>query len=329
MKKIILFFIALISYSSYAKPKGMVIVLEAPLYEAPTHEARILQTLRRGKVLYLHGREFSNYESDDNFYKTVTRDGADAYIPKDFVKVIHNDITELDEPLLSYNSDPTDYRLQEPLPKNYPITSEKSLLASFNFHYGSAFKQNYSHNQNLNKENFSSQYGVSGWYAKKASFDKTNRLYFGFEGGILSQESEFILSDNRYVKESHTEINFGPVLSYDFYRNNKYSWAIRGGMKVGYNRHLVRQDGDRGEEERLFHGISLSSSIGTVLQFKNILPSDQYFISLGGDISMKLPFEMTTSTQAQIESYWNENEDTISVDLTTNFSLFAGVIGNF
>lgn len=329
MKKIILSLFVLFSINSYGKPRGMVVVLEAPLYQNPEENSPILQVLRRGQVIYLHGREFSDYESDEGFYKTVTRDGSDAYIPQKFVKVIHNTLAELDEPMLEYNKDPTDYRLQEPLPKNYPISSEKSLLASFNFHYGTAFKQNYAHNKNLNKENFSSQYGLTGWYAKRANFDKTNRLYFGFEGGILSQESEFILSDNRYVKESHTEINFGPVLSYDFYRNSKYTWAIRGGIKAGYNRHLVTQDGDLGEEERLFHGISFSSSIGSVFQFKKLLPSDEYFISIGGDIAMKLPFTMTTSSAPQIESYWNEEQDTISVDLTTNFSLFAGVIGNF
>ncbi|EQC45741.1 hypothetical protein M899_1359 [Bacteriovorax sp. BSW11_IV] len=329
MKKALTVTMLVFSITTFAKPKAMVVVLEAPLYQSPSEEASVLQILRRGQVIYLHGREFSGYEKDQGFFKTVTRDGSDAYIPIKFVKVVHNNLNELDEPMIALNNDPTDYRLEEPLPRNYPIASEKSLLASFNFHYGSSFKQHYQHNLKLNKENFSSQFGLTGFYAKKANFDKTNRFYFGFEGGILSQESEFLLSDNRYVKESHTEINFGPVLNYDFYRNEKYSWGIRGGLKVGYNRHLVRQDGDLGEEERLFHGISFSSNIGTILQLKKLLPSDQYFVSVGADVSMKFPFTMTTSTEAQIPSYWNETNDTIAVDLTTNFSMFAGVIGNF
>ena len=85
-----------------SKPYGVIAVLEAPLFDAPSETAFVVWHYRKGDVVHLHPAEFSElntqnenldftvfaedniYVKDDQspFYKTTDRTGRDAYILK-------------------------------------------------------------------------------------------------------------------------------------------------------------------------------------------------------------------------------------------------------
>ena len=95
--------------------EGMIVVLEAPLFQAPFRESLIIQHSRKGDMMILYPSK------ESNFHRTIDRNGHEAYVLKKHLKLITNDEEELADTLASFQPDLTDYRIQEPLPENFPF----------------------------------------------------------------------------------------------------------------------------------------------------------------------------------------------------------------
>jgi phage FluMu gp28-like protein len=169
------------AHSYYAVVK----VLEAPLLRAPSEHATVVQTVRKAQRVYLHPSQFltkefsmmngpSDKEHDKEFYKTVDKNGTEAYIKRKYVKVIFKDEREQEKFITLTEVDETDYRLEEPLPRRYPLLDPLSGRGLFAFGVGPGHKTGYPYQTAVEAEQVSTQKGVVFTYQRNVPFDLTN-----------------------------------------------------------------------------------------------------------------------------------------------------------
>jgi len=349
MKIIFLTFILIFSFNNYAA-KAIVVVLEAPLLQYETLNSKVLQTKRKGQVVYIHnnGLDISphsveyNVDSDgqviaeaeitekEGFYKTLTRDGKDAFIPKKYVKVLYNDSREYIEGRKKFSHDPTDYRLEEPLPENFPlyITDHKKALILLGL--GTGTETGYPYPDNIKAELKSSRYGANLIYANAVKFDTSNRFYFGTSFHVFNQENEFLMNSDRLAKESHSEFGIGPHISYDFFRTNKYRFTLGGGILVNYHRYLIEQNEDSGGfEQRIFNGFSFSTKVSTSYTYRSFIPGTDLDLVLAVEAEINLPYSLSTSTAVSNSDYWSQENDEVSFDFGGQYALYLGIQSNY
>lgn len=139
---------------------AVVTVLETPLLKSPSYSAPVVQYLRKGDIIKVHPSLNNNTEFDhlapspekfaklkkeldessewnqdplfkgeathahieDEFVPTLDRQGNTVYVIRDHLYVYFTSPKELHQP--NFRNDPTDYRLEEPLPKRYPLDTE-------------------------------------------------------------------------------------------------------------------------------------------------------------------------------------------------------------
>lgn len=95
--------------------EGMITVLEAPVWKKPSESSTITQYLRRGDTVTIADLPVINSDFVP-IWDSLTNT---AYIHTKHLKIFTADAKELQTK--SLNQDPTDYRMDEPIPSNYPI----------------------------------------------------------------------------------------------------------------------------------------------------------------------------------------------------------------
>lgn len=327
--KAILCLVILIFTTHVWAGQGMVIVLEAPLLEAPSLEARVMQTVRRGDIIYL---EKSQLEQDrdqlNGFWETLDRNANRVYIPKLYIKLITNDDREFETPVNRFGHDPTDYRLEEPLPDNYPLYLGEKRRTLVSFGMGSPSKATYHYPRGIEGEEFISRKSFQIGYQHNLHFDTTDRLYFG---GLIHGTSEQVLisfTNDIRARESRGTLGAGPYFSYDFFRGHSTIFTVGVGFLFNYSRHLITFATRQGDfEERLFNGLSLSSRAHGTFQYRNILPNIN--LALGLEAELTTPQSLSPQTAPAFEDVWNSSRDQVSIPLHVHYAFFFGVISTY
>ncbi|MBT7610244.1 MAG: hypothetical protein HN576_10840 [Bacteriovoracaceae bacterium] len=342
----IIFFL-IVSSLAYAG-KGVVIVLQAPLLNNDNFDSPAVTHVRKGQEIYIHDKHFGlssdniTFEgmADDEdidkvedgydkegFFQTLDASGNAAYIEKKYIKLIFNDRRELFSKVRPFKYDPTDYRLEEPLQKNYPIAIEKMFRAGAFMAFGPPRHVNYNYVSPVVAQNFSTRIGAEIFYAKKVDFDLYDRFYFGGMGHIYSFNSESSMQDDSTAEEKGGEFGAGPFLSYIFFRNNNWRMTFSGGLTLNYYRSLVKigsEDGDD-EEERFFDGFYFTPKIKTYIVAKNITPAVDFMA--GFDITMNIPTNISGSTPIRNNNQWQEDPaaDNIHLPFGAIWSFIIGI----
>lgn len=347
IKKIIISFLIFFSYSSFAI-YAEVIVLEAPLLSRPNLNSKQLQTVRKGKKLYIHAKDLSrsdleitfNVDSrgdlipedqpNPDYLKTLTRAGEDAWIPKKYVKVIYHDHRENELQMNPYvTHDPTDYRMEEPLPESYPLIDPRKVRAFMTFSMGPAPKAGFNYGTTVLEESIGSKYSFNAIYAQKVSFDNYDRFYFGGMLHIGGQRSLYYIDTNRTSQETHGEIGIGPYISYDIFRDEDSSLTLYSGFTYNFHRYSVEQKTrDNQFEERLFSGYSITPKIGSNYAIKEFIPGTGLDFIFGLEAIFNLPYSLNTSTSIEIDEFWNET-NAIELPMSTQFNVFVGIRANY
>lgn len=326
---------------------GTVIIHEAPIHLSDSSDTPIIELVRKGEDLTLHGKHFGTtvfenttdqkgrrllYLEDEDqkrgFYEVVTSSGQSGYILKKYVKPVYKDPREFKDPMPVHNPDIWDYRIAEPLPEGYPLYDVNRRRAIFTANMGPARHILYPYPDRIVKEESTSLKGFNLYYMGKASFDRSDRLYFGGNFTLLGSDNEISMEGERISKESTLQMGIGPVLTYDPYRSEKYALTIGGGFTANYHRYFVSQGGPLGaSEERMFTGISITPKLMTSLQFKELLP---YFdVIVGADALFNLPFALKSSTAVEIPEWWQGGADEIAYPFGTSMTFFIGVQGRY
>ncbi len=261
MVKIILFTLILIN-NAYAL-QGQVIGLDVPLFKEQSTKSKIIQYVKKGDMIYLHpsagkkrsftkhapkgmteeqvvddtidvynsdfpdpmfGADIYNFDPENKFYQTLDNRGRPCYVLKRHMRIIYNDVRELDYITPEY--DDTDYRLREPLPKKYPLLNNLGHRGMF---LGGIGQQNHTRIPTTNAITSTEQgykFDFEMFWLKNVEFDKLERFYFGAMASYTYfQDRTERFNTNTNFNETYDElmirISIGPVVYYDAWKYQK------------------------------------------------------------------------------------------------------------
>lgn len=300
--------------------EGVVIVLEAPLLKSPDINSTVLQTIRKGKRVFVPNEVVVD-GSVPEYIPTFDRAGNRAYIPGRFVKVITGTVAENKQPITLPYHDPTDYRLEEPIPASYPFDDRPFLRASLSFMIGNSTQSPYAYNSSFNKQNYPSELGTRISVTKKVTHDRYDRFYFGFIGFITNSKNTIEFKNNNLADESRGLLRLGPWLTYDSFKNDKYRLTLGTGFTFNYHRTTLFVDSGLTSEQRIFSSYSIAPMMSSNFQITDILPYTDFVAGL--DLSLFLPHTQKDVEEPQIPELWSGSNQ-IDSSLKVQAALFVG-----
>lgn len=307
---------------------GIVIVLEAPLLKEPKLSSTVLQTLRKGSRVYVP-TEIGDLLALDNylpeFIQTYDRVGNVAYVPTKYIKIVTNEISENKMPITIPGSDPTDYRIEEPIPSTYPFDDSSYLRAAVALSLGNNIKAPYDYNSNFTNQSFSTEKGAKLLVTRKIKFDNYDRYYFGLIGAINTSNNTIDFQNGSTAQENRSIIKAGPVITFDAYKTEKLRFTIGTGFTYNYHKSTLELSDSLGNsEQRIFSGFSLSPFTTTMLQLTEVLPLTD--VLLGADFNLFLPHTQKSTDEISVPEIWNEDAPTqIQAGLKPQVSFFLGI----
>jgi len=265
--------------ASNKRTQGEVIVLEAPLFLKPNLKSKIVEYVRKGKLLYIHPFSFRNdltlkgHDIDDstlnwieddrhlrkedipfglknNFYVTVDKLGRTAYVPQAYVKLIYNNARELDEYFFPLKKDDTDYRLKEPLPQNYPLPVKTGYRAFGMMSFSGQARKHYPYTNSLINSEQTIPLEFYAVFLRHGllfpdDFKKINkRFFFGFHLAISANQQQLQLADLALINENRQRFAAGPYLSYDVYQDAHNRLGLFFGTFFNFERVHISQTKD-------------------------------------------------------------------------------------
>jgi hypothetical protein len=348
MKSIFVMTFFLLSLNLAHAGKGVIVVLQAPLLSSDSFDSHPVTHVRKGQEIYIHDKHFGlssdNITFDgmaddedidkvedgfdkEGFFQTLDASGNAAYIERKYVKLIYNDQRELLSNVRPYKFDPTDYRLEEPLPKGYPLTQEKQFRAGAYMAFGPPRHVNYNYVSPVVGQKFTTRIGAEVFYSKKVNFDIYDRFYFGGMGHVYSFESASSMEDDSTAEEKGGEFGAGPFLSYIYFRNNNWRMTFSGGLTFNYYRSLVKIGSESGddEEERFFQGFYFTPKLKTYIVAKNLIPA--FDLMAGFDVTMNIPTNISGTSEIINSNQWQQDPsaDNIHLPFGATWSFIIGI----
>ncbi len=320
---IIIIIIAIFNITSAFAFDAIVIVLEAPLLKEASLSSSVLQTLRKGEHLYVPS-DLGDLSNLPEFISTYDRSGNEAFIPKKYIKIITNDIDEEQMPIAFEGRDPTDYRLEEPIPRSYPFSDYSFLRASVSLMMGNNLKAPYDYNNYYSTQSYSMESGARIAISRKISFDEFDRYYFGLLAIACSVNNRLTFTNNIESSENRSILRIGPVITYDTFKTNQYRMTVGAGFTYNYHRSTISVQGDlSAKDQRIFSGASFSPLANLFFQKIDVLPKTD--LIGGADLNLYLPHTEKTSDPQSVPEVWNAKaSDQLSTALKIQVSLFLG-----
>ena len=336
---------------------GTVTVLEAPLFATPDETTKIIQHYRKGDIVYIHPQEafkddylekveelsvgikadadedllFENKkvyypDEESSFYKTIARNGKEAYILKEHIFLNYKDTREFDQEVIKH--DHTDYRLQEPLIEGYPFlqidTGHRGLLQ---FAVGRPNFKAYPYNENLKDTEIDFSKEINYIWSKTQEFDESKRFFFGVMFSLHSSSIEYLLN-SQYATQKNTRFSIGPSASYDILRNKKFALNSYLSMQAFLFDQMsikVQNPNLKINEERTYKSLF---SLSSVLGLNAIFPKTflMYDTVLGTNIRLNLPKTYKTNRAASEDSLWDSpsKSDQYKQPFTAELNIYIG-----
>lgn len=321
MKKYFLLMIILCFSKNLLAAEAIVIVLQAPLLKEAKFNSRVLQYIRKGEKVYVPNELISKDTKLPNFIPTFDRAGNVAYVSSYFIKVITNDELENQTPISYGEHDPTDYRIEEPIPSTYPFSNISYLKASFSFTMGNNIKSPYEYNKTFGQQDFTTEKGGRFLITKRVEFDKYDRFYFGALLILSSTHNYIIFSDTTNSTENRSILRFGPMLSFDAFSGRDWRITFGSGFTYNYHKTSIQFTGlNQSGEERFFTGFSLSPVLSAYVQIENIFPA--FDIIAGTDFNFYQNRTLSATDVAAVPELWPN--DSIKEEMKPQATLFIG-----
>ncbi len=361
MKNIILFILLSFVSSAYAL-EAVITVLEAPMLEEKSENSKVVQQLRKGDVIRIHPGynpnldyehlaptaekqaellkkwkespeakedpifQGTSYDIDpeDRFVPTLDRRGKTAYVLREHIFIYYENEKELEQ--APKYVDETDYRLDEPLPRKYPLYSPTGYRGQVTLGIAQTYLQNYSYIENIRSKGYQSPLDVSITLLKRAHDDKFDRLYLGVLFSLRSFKNDYILFNGRNTSESYFKLGLGPSITYDAYKEVKNRLSLNISMNVWAWDSVNIKQSDRQQslsDERHYKSFTLAPRIGAQYHRKQILKDIDFVIGFFAEAEWQHTYR--TSTKAQQNAWWNAPK-TDKFTASTLFNL-VGIIG--
>lgn len=320
VKNLIILIVIFSSFTAYTYEQMLeaeIVVLEAPAFRIQDSTSQVIQYFRKGDVVKLHpihdisnplARNYvfytnvqdsnelvdlENYFIDEEkrvaFYKIIDRNGKPAYLLKEHVKPIYNDIREYQKLITDYYPDQTDYRIEEPLPENYPFLEDTGYRASFLYGVGLPSTYDYAYQVSPNSSDEQPSQNFVFNYLVQADNEPNSRIYYGLDFVVSNSRRFTNFTDGETGKESVQQIGVGPTVSFDVYRGEKYRFIFQTSMIVNF---IDRLHISAGIEQQKFSGTSITPLLKFFYQRDQVLKGFDFII--GPTIRVHLPRELQT-----------------------------------
>ena len=351
-------FITLLLSTSAFAINGIITVLEAPIFGEPDESAPVIQYYRKGENIYLHPQEAEQkvYQAKDfkylevikpdiykdpmiekpyrpkkenKFYKTLARSGREAYVLKEHVYIEYKDAREMEQEVISF--DHTDYRIEEPLPRNYPFISEQDYRGQFMLALGQPNFDPYPYRQQVLDQSLNLTTELSFSWLKIQKIDPRRRFMFGAIGGFNLSRAKYVLT-TQTATQSNFRLFLGPHASYDFYRSPKHRFALYLNTQV----YLLDQmdisindnAGGASEKRQYSSRIGISPNLGGHFKWLNYWGSMN--LVLGANLRASLPRNYQAAAGARESRLWRDRgQDTYYQSFMTEISYVIGIENNY
>lgn len=369
MKKCLVFFL-LFSFEALAL-EAVVTVLETPMFKEKSYDAPVVQYLRKGDVIKIHpsianDRDMDKYAPEpkklaelrdrliespeynqdpifkgktqnaafieDEFIPTLDRQGNTVYVLSSHIYVYFNDRRELEQRVQT--QDPTDYRLQEPLPKNYPLKTPEGLRGQFIAGFTQPNYESYDYPDSIEKKGYTSPLDMQLTFLKRAPGEYQDRLYIGgtlafkygtnnftFNKNLVDDASD----DKRSSEEKNLKIGIGPTISYDAYKGEKNRINLSGTIILNFiDRFYVTQSLDETVDKREYIAYSVAPRISIQYHRKAII-EDLDFI-LGTALEMGAATNYQAKNAGKVPQWWqNSGDDKFTTRTTFTLGGYVGL----
>lgn len=338
--------------------EGTILVLDAPIFGTPDETAKVIQYYRKGNSIYIHPseaikeryqdeiftkqrEEFEMKEDDllltkkniyipketSSFYKTIARSGREAYILKEHVLLVYKDKREFTQKVIQH--DHTDYRIEEPLNRDYPFIVDRGYRSQVQFATGQPNYKAYPFRQNILDTSFNLIKEFNFIFTHQAKGRLLGgRLFFGATGGIHVSDLEFVLT-SQVAKQTNSRVYIGPILSYDMYRSLKHEMNIYTSLQfIIYDTMDIKiHDNSTGNgETRTYQSpFSISPNIGGSFNFKRSF--FKFDTLLGFNLKGLLPKKYRANGVAENSELWNyaSSADSFNQPLRGELTYFISV----
>lgn len=360
MKKFIL---ALLFIFSRAHALDAVItVLEAPMLNEKSTDAKVVQHLRRGDVIKIHpgynpnldyehlapsaakqkelrdkwrkspeamedpifqGKSY-DIDPEDRFVPTLDRSGNTVYVLREHLHIYYENEKELEQPAKLV--DETDYRLLEPLPKKYPLYSPTGYRGQITFGVAQTYLKNYPYAENIRSKGYQSPLDFTVTLMRQAPDDKHDRLYIGGLLSLRSFRNEYILFNGRNTSEQYFKAGLGPAISYDAFKGPKNRLSLNLGINVWLWDSVQISQTDKAQslsDKRGYKSYTLAPRAGVQYHRKQIIEDVDFVLGVFAEGEWQHTYR--TSSKAKQNSWWT-SEKSDQFKAPTLFNL-VGIIG--
>ncbi len=361
MKGIILLILAF--SSSVFALDAMVIVLEAPYFREPNLDSKVVQYARKGDVIKIHpsvansdkfnhlapeqkklsnirkklrkspewnedpmfkGDEDDSFSVQDDFIAVLDRQGKRAYVRKEHIYVYFNDSREFTQS--PYRVDETDYRLEEPLPKRYPLSNPTGYRGQFVVGVVQPYNESYPYLRPAKTKGYASPIDLSMSIMKEAGEKKVDRFYFGGTANLRRYKNNFNFIGGGSSTEENYRFGIGPYISYDAFKGVKNRVNVFSSVNVYLlNFTTINQTTSTGAaDSRTYQAFSASPRIGMQYHRKSIFPELDFV--LGTALEMETPSTFYAKGGAEVEGIWrNPGNDRFKTRFVWNVGAFMGL----
>ncbi len=359
MKKCVFFFL-LLSFEAMALD-AVVKVLEAPLFKEKSLDSPIVQYVRKGDVIKIHpsvGRDTSfdryapspekmaeiqkkirlntNIQDDplfpknerpaslsDEFIPTQDRQGNTVYILSEHLYVYFGDSREFGQ--RTAKKDPTDYRLQEPLPRKYPLMTPTGYRGQFLLGLNQPYTKSYPYERNIKTKGYSSPVDVNVTLLRQAPGSYQERLFFGGSINVRSFKNSYLFEDNHEAKETAFRFGIGPTLAYDAYKGVKNRINLSTTIIINLiDRMSIAQTSGNNTDSRLYSAYSIVPRLALQYHRKEILEDIDFVLGTAMEVGTSTSYKAKNAGSQ--ESWWqNLANDEYKTGVTYTLGAYIGI----
>ena len=322
--------------------QGLVIVLNAPIYQGPNTKEKVVDYVRQGMKIFVFDEDIGpeaimpeqgqdnqnpdqdvdtyideevtsdplNIEKDEriyapqDFYRTWDKLGRVAYIPKRYLKIIFNDDREAGQPI-TLPSDETDYRLDDILSPDYPFHRSHQHQFVVSFRTGRPVSQHYAYPSLVVQRKSTWRQGMQTHWGKVLPFELGYRRYFGLRLSYWGQSASYLLANNIHAKESMSLIGLGPYFSYTPFRRDRYNLEIQFSINLHLARSFIHQTYQNDFEDRSFVGLPASTAFSIQWSMTDLLPWLDVVLAMEGEYYFAAHLKQTNSRA--ISEWWESS----------------------
>lgn len=329
--------------------RGIVTVLEAPMFRTPDINSPVIKYVRKGEKIYIHSFNYRNGPQDqdlemdaeiyrlmqdddhlrekenplrmqNDFFVTLDDLGQTMYIPKKYVKIVYEDTRELNKLLSDQKTDETDYRIEDPLPKGYPLGKFRGYKTFVLLGYGNQSEASYPYSRNSIETSIGPRAEFYYVFAKSAFLKEEDkridnkRFYYGGMFKYGQKQNARQLVDLTSVDELKRVVSGGPYLSYDAFQKETVQINFFGGVLVNYTTVQIEQNAriqDPGlslqlGETRNFRSLNFSAYIGSMLELSKVIASLDFLF--GASLEIMFPHQITPNNDPGGLFFWNSGD---------------------